>query len=205
MNTSAPPFMDRNLLKQYAVDLSESLEKIPLPSIENLALAFERARASDQTVWICGNGGSCATAIHWANDFLYPVVKHGGKGIRIHSLSGNAAVLTCLGNDIGYDNIFSTQLETNAHYGDLLIVLSGSGNSPNIVKALEIGRDLGMKTFAIVGFDGGKAKKLADEVIHLEVHDMQIAEDLQMVVCHMLVKYLYHLFRNNKPVQYVTQ
>lgn len=198
--------MDRELLKQYADNLSQCIQEIPISSIESLAIALEKTRTVDQRVWICGNGGSCATAIHWANDFLYPVVKYGGKGLRIQALSGNSAVLTCLGNDIGYDKIFSTQLETNAHSGDLLIVLSGSGNSPNILRALEAGQDLGMKTFAIVGFDGGKAKELADEVIHFEVHDMQLAEDLQMVVCHMLVKYLYQAFRKNSPFpQHVSQ
>lgn len=197
--------MARELLVKYANHLSECIEKLPLLDIESLAIAFERIRSADQTVWICGNGGSCATAIHWANDFLYPIVQRGGKGIRIQALSGNSAVLTCLGNDIGYDKIFSTQLETNAHYGDLLVVLSGSGNSPNIIKALESARDLGLTTFAIVAFDGGKAKTLANHSIHFDVHDMQIAEDLQMVVCHMLVKYLtYTLYKSSSEIEHVS-
>ena len=96
----------------------------------------------------------------------------------------------CLANDTGYENIFSAQLEVLASPGDILVVLSGSGNSPNILRALEAANKLGMETWAIIGFDGGKALELAQHTIHFQVHDMQIAEDLQMAVCHILTKKL---------------
>jgi D-sedoheptulose 7-phosphate isomerase len=96
----------------------------------------------------------------------------------------------CLANDTGYENIFSGQLEVLASPGDILVTLSGSGNSPNILRALEAGNHLGMETWALVGFDGGKALEMARYAIHFQVHDMQIAEDLQMVVCHILTKEL---------------
>lgn len=188
--------MDSGLLKKYAVRLAEAINRLEWAPIEALALAMKEARATGNTVWICGNGGSAANAIHWANDFLYPVVKHGGKGLRIQALPGNPAVLTCLGNDLGYDTIFSRQLETNANKGDLLVALSGSGNSGNILEAIAIGKEIGMKSFALVGFDGGKAKSAADVAIHFDTDDMQVAEDLQMVVCHMLVQCLYQAFKN---------
>jgi len=151
---------------------------------------IRKAWSERRSVWICGNGGSAANAVHWANDFLYPVAKQGPSGVRFHALSANPSVLTCLGNDIGYEQVFSHQLATFASSGDLLIVLSGSGNSPNILEALKAARSIGMKSFAIVGFDGGKAKKLADETIHVQTDDMQIAEDLQMAICHSLVQAL---------------
>ncbi|MFZ9964754.1 MAG: SIS domain-containing protein, partial [Terrimicrobiaceae bacterium] len=127
---------------------------------------------------------------HWANDLIYGAAKGGRGGVRAHSLSANTSVLMCLANDTGYENIFSGQLEVLASPGDILVALSGSGNSPNILRSLEAGNLLGMETWAIVGFDGGKALELARYAIHFPVHDMQIAEDLQMVVCHILTKQL---------------
>jgi D-sedoheptulose 7-phosphate isomerase len=158
--------------------------------VNSLAQEVKNAWAENRSVWICGNGGSAANAVHWANDFLYPVAKQGPSGVKFHALSANTSVLTCLGNDIGYDQVFSRQLTTFASPGDLLIVLSGSGNSPNILEALKAARSIGMKSFAIVGFDGGHAKTAADETIHVQTDDMQIAEDMQMAICHSLVQTL---------------
>lgn len=156
------------------------------------ALAEDMVAAwnSGRQVFICGNGGSAANAIHWANDYCYPVAKSGGRGMKMHALPANASTLTCIGNDLGYDRIFSRQLESQAEKGDLLIVLSGSGNSPNVLRALETARELGMKSYAIVAFSGGKAKALADVAIHTPIEDMQIAEDIQMSICHMLLQAL---------------
>jgi D-sedoheptulose 7-phosphate isomerase len=88
-------------------------------------------------VFLCGNGGSAANAVHLANDFLYGVAKRSGGGMKVHALTANPAVVTCLANDVGYEHIFSEQLAVQAQAGDLLIALSGSGNSPNIVSAIE--------------------------------------------------------------------
>jgi D-sedoheptulose 7-phosphate isomerase len=142
-------------------------------------------------VFLCGNGGSAANAIHLANDFLYGVSKTLGSGLRVTALPANASVLTCLANDLGYDAIFSAQLAVQARRGDMLIVLSGSGNSPNILKALEHAKSMSVKTYAILGYSGGKAKAMADVPIHFAVDDMQISEDLQLIVGHMLMQYLY--------------
>ena len=142
-------------------------------------------------VFLCGNGGSAGNAIHLANDFLYGVAKRSGAGMKVHALSANAAVVTCLANDVGYERIFAEQLAVYARPGDLLIVLSGSGNSPNVVCAIEQARAMGVKSYALLGYSGGKCKKLADSAIHFPVDDMQIAEDLQLVVGHMLMQWLY--------------
>ncbi len=142
-------------------------------------------------VFLCGNGGSAGNAIHLANDFLYGVAKTTGGGLKVMALSANSAVMTCLANDVGYDHIFSEQLAVQAQKGDLLIALSGSGNSGNIVRVIEQAKSMGVKSFAILGFTGGKCKQLADVPIHFPVDDMQIAEDLQLIVGHMLMQYLY--------------
>jgi D-sedoheptulose 7-phosphate isomerase len=176
-------------------DSSQYLEKMASAFTEDadaatrkLALQIDKVRTNKARVFLCGNGGSAANANHWANDLIYGAAKGGRGGVRAHSLSANTSVLRCLANDTGYENIFSGQIEVLASPGDILVVLSGSGNSPNILHALESGNHLGMETWAIVGFDGGKALEMARYAIHFPVYDMQIAEDFQMVVCHILTK-----------------
>ena len=111
------------------------------------------------TVYFIGNGGSAGNAIHIANDFVYGIAKQHGKGMDAVSLSANASVLTCLANDISYESIFSEQLAVSANEGDLLVALSGSGNSKNIVKALHQAKIQNLRSHLIVAFDGGEAKK----------------------------------------------
>jgi D-sedoheptulose 7-phosphate isomerase len=123
------------------------------------------------------------------------VSKRTGGGIRAVALSANPAVITCLANDVGYDAIYSEQLAVLANPSDILIVLSGSGNSPNILRALEQAKAMQVKSYAVLGFSGGKAKEIADVAIHFPVNDMQIAEDMQLVVGHMLMQWLYE----NRP------
>src|SRR5262249_6305274 len=122
---------------------------------------------------------------------LYPLSKQKGSAIRAHALTENPAVITCLGNDEGYGEIFSFQLAALANKGDLLLAFSGSGNSHNILRALEEARRLGMKSYAILGYSGGKAKALADVPVHVPIDDMQIAEDMQTIICHMIMQWLY--------------
>lgn len=142
-------------------------------------------------VFLCGNGGSAGNAIHLANDFLYGISKQKGSALRVTALPANSSVLTCLANDEGFDQIFSLQLAVLANRGDVLIALSGSGNSPNIVKVIEQAREMGVKTYAILGYTGGKAKELADVPLHFPVDDMQISEDLQLIAGHMVMQWLY--------------
>jgi D-sedoheptulose 7-phosphate isomerase len=142
-------------------------------------------------VFLCGNGGSAGNAIHLANDFLYGISKTLGSGLRVSALSANSAVLTCLANDVGYESIFSAQLAVQGRKDDVLIALSGSGNSPNIIKGLEQANAMGMRTYAILGYSGGGAKALANVPIHFPVDDMQISEDMQLVVGHMIMQWLY--------------
>lgn len=144
-------------------------------------------------LFICGNGGSAANAIHLANDFNYGIDRKSGIGMRVEALTANAAVVTCIGNDVGYDAIFSQQLRVKADAGDVLLAFSGSGNSQNILSAVEVGNELGMKTFAILGFSGGQCLQKVQVPIHFPVDDMQIAEDLQMIVGHTVMQWLSEL------------
>src|SRR5260221_8446295 len=179
------------LAEDYAGRLASALSAHDWADVGLLAEDLRDCRDSGRQVFLCGNGGSAGNAIHLANDFLYGISKTFGVGLRVTALPANPSVLTCLANDLGYEAIFSAQLAVHARRGDVLIVLSGSGNSPNILKALEQAKSMGMKTYAILGYTGGKARTMADVPIHFAVDDMQISEDLQLIVGHMLMQYLY--------------
>ena len=181
-------------LKDYLNRLNSSFTDELSKKIEDLSDNLVKVWKNENQVFICGNGGSAANAIHIANDLHYGLGVNANinnhKGMKIESLPANSAVITCLANDTGYENIFSHQLKVKACKNDILIVLSGSGNSPNVVKALEEGSKIGLKSYAILGFDGGKCKKLASNSIHFEVDDMLICEDLQMIVFNMCFEWI---------------
>lgn len=179
----------------YASRLQASLASAEWSGVAQLAADIHACWLQKRQVFICGNGGSAGNAIHLANDFLYGIAKRPGGGLRVNALSANPAVITCLANDIGYERIYSEQLSVMANPDDVLIVLSGSGNSPNIVAALEQAKSMNVKSYAILGFSGGRSKQLADVPIHFSVDDMQMSEDLQLVVGHMLMQWLY----DNRP------
>lgn len=178
----------------YLAKISNSFSEEIYYAIESLALQLRETWLNGNQVFICGNGGSAANAIHIANDFIYGVGACGMgdkiPGIKVEALSSNSGVLTCIGNDTGYENIFSYQLDVKANPNDLLLVLSGSGNSPNIIKALLKAREKKLKSFAILGFDGGRCLNEAERVIHFKVNDMQVSEDLQLIATHICMQWL---------------
>ena len=179
-----------DLYHAYVGRINKALNCFSWDPVHQLSLSLQHVWRTRNKAFLCGNGGSAGNAIHLANDFNYGIDKNGGIGMSVEALPANAAVLTCLANDKGYETIFSQQLKVKATPDDLLIVLSGSGNSQNVVNALEVGNNIGMKTFAILGYSGGKCKTLAQYPIHFEIDDMQIAEDLQLIVGHMCMQWL---------------
>ena len=176
--------------KTYADELTNILAQTDWSLVEALAQKLQSLIESGHSLYLCGNGGSAGNAQHLANDFLYGISPKKAKSLRVEALSANASVLTCLGNDIGYQHIFSHQLKVKARPGDILFVLSGSGNSDNIIAAIETAKSAGMFTTGVLGFSGGKAKALLDLPIHFSIDDMQISEDLQLIVGHMLMRLL---------------
>lgn len=179
------------IFRNYADRLSQLLKEFDWQPVEQLAQDLFACWDFRRQVFLCGNGGSAGNAIHLANDFLYGIASQvDSPGMRVEALTANSAVLTCLANDIGYEEIFSEQIRVKALPEDLLIVLSGSGNSENIVRALKTAKDRGVRTCAILGFSGGQCLTIADHAIHFPVDDMQIAEDLQLIVGHMCMQYL---------------
>ncbi|MFZ9730939.1 MAG: SIS domain-containing protein [Ilumatobacteraceae bacterium] len=181
------------VVNDYIETLTQVLRAPEMALVAKFTQIFLEAWNTGKRIYLCGNGGSAGNAIHLANDFTYGAGLKRGIGLRIDALPANASVLTCLANDIGYDKVFSEQLRVKAERGDVLVVLSGSGNSPNVVRALEMGNELGMVTLAIVAYEGGRCKDLAQHPMHFAIHDMQVAEDLQLIVGHMIMRQLYDL------------
>lgn len=179
------------LFADYAQRLSRLLLDSEWSGVSELAQDMKDAWRKGRQVFFCGNGGSAGNAIHLANDFVYGVAKKTGGGLRALSLSANPAVITCLANDVGYEYIYSEQLAVQGQAGDILIALSGSGNSKNIVNVIHKARELDIKTYAILGYNGGMCKEIADVSIHFSIQDMQISEDMQLIVGHMLMQWLY--------------
>jgi D-sedoheptulose 7-phosphate isomerase len=174
----------------YSRRLSEALTLTDWAALESLGLALRDCILSDRQVFICGNGGSAANALHIANDFVYGVTRRTAHRFKVHALPANLALLTCLANDEGYDQIYAKQLAALGNPGDLLIVLSGSGNSPNIIEVLQQARRMDIKSFAILGYNGGRALGLTDTPLHFPLDDMQLAEDMQVILGHMLMQWL---------------
>ena len=180
-----------NSFNTYSNRLQGVLASADWSKLTLLAEDILRCWQEQRRIFLCGNGGSAGNAIHLANDFLYGVAKKRGAGIKVMALAANPAVLTCLGNDVGYEHIFSEQLAVQAQSGDVLIALSGSGNSPNIIRAIDQAKSMGVKAYAVLGYDGGTCLTLADVAIHFAINDMQIAEDMQLIIGHMLMQWLY--------------
>ncbi len=183
-----------NFYQEYSDALYKELSAINPDTVDDLVQVLFTLWQNHGRLFICGNGGSAANALHLANDFSYGV-NPTGRAIDVEALPSNTAVTTCLANDTGYDNIFAGQLSAKARPHDVLLVLSGSGNSANIVNALQLAKKLEMTTCAIVGYSGGKAKDLADIVIHSPINDMQIAEDIQVIIGHWLSRKLMPLLK----------
>ena len=183
----------------YLDQLNSCFSAAIINQIEILAKDLLAAWVDGRNVYICGNGGSAANAMHLANDFHYGIGACGPgpklPGLRVEALPANAGLITCLANDTGYENIYSHQIEVKGRPGDLLIVLSGSGNSGNVVKALETSKRMGLRSCAILAFSGGKCLQLVDVPIHFLIDDMQIAEDTQLIVGHLCMQWL----NSNKP------
>jgi D-sedoheptulose 7-phosphate isomerase len=159
---------------------------------------FLRARAKNRTIYFIGNGGSAATASHFAND-LGKGAKSTASGkksemFRALSLTDNISWLTALGNDEGYSRVFTGQLENFIQQDDIVVGISASGNSPNVVNALKLANEVGAISVAIVGFDGGEMKKIAHYSIHVPSNKGEYGpvEDVHLIVAHVITNYLYH-------------
>ncbi|MCB0713438.1 MAG: SIS domain-containing protein [Ignavibacteriae bacterium] len=167
----------------------KAISSVDVAEVERLTDSLFEAFELGNTVFVIGNGGSAANASHFAQDLAKGTLAHADqeKRLKALSLTDNLPFISALGNDEGYENVFVQQLRTFASAGDLLVAISGSGNSPNILKAIEFAKGKGMKTIGITGFDGGKLRGIADEGVHVPLNDMCTSESVHSVIFHYVI------------------
>lgn len=181
----------------YINYLQSVLQQVDTTEIGRFIETLLNARQRGAAVFFIGNGGSAATASHFANDLAFGSNDY-DQPFRVISLTDNVPVLTALGNDFGYEEIFVRQLRVLGKQGDVLVAISASGNSPNLIKAMEYAKSAGIKTVAITAFDGGKMKAMADEGIYVPTEPKEYgpAEDIHMILDHIVGAYLMRIVRH---------
>jgi D-sedoheptulose 7-phosphate isomerase len=175
---------------EYLSTLERLVREISAADLGRALAALESAHREGRQVFILGNGGSAATASHMANDLSWGLARAKLKPMRVVALTDNVALMTAIANDSGYDEVFTHQLEALAQPRDLVVAFSGSGNSPNVVKALEAARRMSLATVGFLGMDGGKAKALVDVAVVVPSNDYGPIEDLHVVFDHLATAYL---------------
>jgi D-sedoheptulose 7-phosphate isomerase len=179
-------------LARHSRAVQEALGGLDLAAVERLAGRLDAARRRGGTIFVAGNGGSAATATHWVNDLCKATRDVDTSRIRAMSLTDSTAWLTALANDEGYDSVFAEQVATFAGSGDVLVLLSCSGSSPNLLRAAEAAAACGCETLALLGFDGGALRSIvADHVlVPTAPGEYELVEDVHSAVCHMIVRSL---------------
>jgi D-sedoheptulose 7-phosphate isomerase len=181
--------------REYLNNLKTVLDRLPTESIAQVIGAIEAAHAAGRQIFVIGNGGSAATASHMMNDLCKGTLGHKGDApwprFKVLALTDNVSLMTAWANDTDYNHVFSEPLRNFAQAGDLLIAISASGNSPNIVAALEAAKQLGVKIIGFTGFGGGKLAQMADVVVTVPSNEYGPVEDVHMILDHIIVSYLY--------------
>lgn len=180
-----------DLVDKYLKKEIEILEKLDK---EKLCAALEvlvNALNDDRDIYIFGNGGSSATASHFQNDFNKGVSEHTEKKFRFHCLNDNVPTIMAIANDISFDEVFRQQLINKVKDTDVIMAISGSGNSKNVINAVEYAKQCGAYVIGITGYDGGKLYQMADLNLHVPVNSMQITEDVHMIFDHLMMSVLY--------------
>lgn len=173
----------------YKSELLKAIETIDLQKVQQAIEWFREARDQDRQIFVCGNGGSASTASHFACDIVKGASFKRPSRFRIMALTDSLPTLTAYSNDVGYEVVFEEQLRNFARPGDLVMGISGSGNSPNVLRAIEYANSAGCRTIALSGRDGGKLGRLVQLNIQVSEPHMGRIEDAHMVVCHMIGYY----------------
>lgn len=184
-HTNLPEF-----LFGYTSEITKGFESIDLNQLKLIQEVMDTTIKNGHTIFSCGNGGSSAISDHFVCDFLKGTATDTKIQPIIHSFTSNTPTLTAVANDISYDDIFSFQLEKYATNQDLLICISSSGKSQNIIRAISQAKDMGVKTISFVGFTGGEAKEMSDYCIHINSNNYGIVEDVHQSLMHLLAQYI---------------
>lgn len=183
--------------EQYGDRLKSEISRLSGDQVSRFVDKLEQAYKDDRQVFIIGNGGSATSASHFAEDLGKGLLsedelkRFSRRRLRVQSLTDNNGWLLAIGNDLGYEHVFTQQLANFAKTGDLLIAISGSGNSPNILNAVRWARDNGLFSFGLTGFNGGQLKQIQDDGIHVDLNDMGMVESLHLCIFHWVLNDFY--------------
>ena len=173
------------LAASYLAQVTESLARLPLENIEPIVLCLEEARLKRRQVFICGNGGSAATASHFACDLAKGALLPHKPAIKVLPLADSLPLLSAWANDLSYDEVFARKLAPWVQAGDVVIGISGSGNSQNVLNALRLAKEAGATTIGLTGFDGGKLRDIADICLVVPSRSVEQIEDVHLLLCHL--------------------
>jgi D-sedoheptulose 7-phosphate isomerase len=176
----------RSYLERYLAEGTELLRSLPVAAIDRVVEVLIEAQRAERFIYVMGNGGSAANAEHFVNDLGKGEGPSAPRRFKIMSLTSNVSLLTAWANDTDYEHIFAEQLRNFVQPGDVVMALSGSGNSRNVVNAIALGRERGAVTVGLTGFEGGKLKDLCDHCILVSSHNMQHIEAMHLVVLHAI-------------------
>jgi len=195
-----------NFANTYLVGLKKCIDALSLEQVGDVIDYIQETYLDGKQIFIIGNGGSAATASHMANDLGKTAsgsrVDEYTKRFRVMSLVDNVSWITAIGNDLGYDHIFSEQLKNLVQEGDLVIAISGSGNSPNILEGLKVAKAIGAKVIGFLGFNGGKAIDLVDKYVLVESDSYGYIEDIHLILDHLITEYFNKVtLKNNNNLQ----
>ena len=181
-------------ISAYFKDFKNILDKISKKDIEYITKMIRNAYVNERTIFILGNGGSASTASHFACDLgkgtLNRVYDQSERRFRVVSLTDNVSTITAYANDLSFDDVFVQQLRNLVHKGDVVIAITGSGNSKNVIKAVKYARDCGATTIGLLGFDGGKVRKFLDKYVIVPSNHYGKIEDVHMILEHTITDYL---------------
>lgn len=181
----------RNDILRYFQKEMEVIKSLDIDEINKAMNEIMKAYENKKKIYIFGNGGSASTASHFVNDFNKGISEYVEKKFNFVCLNDNVSTLLAIANDLGYEHVFKFQLENRLEEGDIVMAISGSGNSKNVINAVEYAKKNGNLIIGLTGFDGGKLKEMSDVSLHVPVDSMQITEDVHMIFDHLIMSIFY--------------
>jgi len=191
----------KNQIKDYISLEIETIKKLDVDAIDAAMQLIMEAYSNKKRIYIFGNGGSSATASHYQNDFNKGISEYVDTKFNFTCLNDNVATLMAIANDIGFEEVFRFQLINKLEEGDLIIAISGSGNSKNVINAVEYAKEQGNKIIGMTGYNGGKLKQLSDVSLHADVMSMQVTEDVHMIFDHLIMSIFYNTLCGKEHLQ----
>lgn len=177
-------------LEKYLSELQKAITEVSAEKINRIVHILEGAYQNGKTVFICGNGGSAATASHWACDLGKGTVMEGKPRFRVLSIGDNQSLLTAYANDCGYESVFAEPIRSWAEPGDVVILITASGNSPNILEGAKAAKEMGCTSIGLIGFGGGKLAAMVDEQITVSCREYGPVEDIHLILDHIISTFI---------------